>query len=223
MVRTPSFRTRTLRTSAGAERLLVELDGPDLRWFEAVVRPAVPAVERSLAPGVLANRVGPRGPVPIGPARARWDRTLAAAASRPGLVVVRSDVRRCYASITATAVEAGLRRAGVGRERADVSSFLDGLRRAGIEGLPVGPGPSAVLANAVLAIADDAVRAEGVAHLRWVDDVALIGDRRAVHRAFAAWRAALAELGMAVHDGKTGPWRATFSGGPSSACHDAAP
>ena len=204
MVRTPSFRVRTLRTPVGAERLLVELDGPDLRRYEAVVRPAVPAVERSLAPGVLANRLGPRGQVPIGPARGRWDRTLAAAASRPGLVVVRSDVRRCYASIAATAVEAGLRRAGVGGEaRAGVSSFLDGLRRAGIDGLPVGPTPSAVLANAVLAIGDDAVRAERVAHLRWVDDVAFIGDRRAVHRALAAWRGALAELGMAVHDGKT--------------------
>jgi hypothetical protein len=80
-----------------------------------------------------------------------------------------------------------------------------------------------MLANAVLAIADDAVRAEGVAHLRWVDDVAFIGDRRAVRRAFVAWRGALADLGLAVHDGKTGPWRVTFSGGPSSACHDAAP
>jgi hypothetical protein len=55
-----------------------------------------------------------------------------------------------------------------------VSRFLRGLTRYGLLGLPVGPDGSAVLANAVLVRVDLALRAAGVDHLRWVDDVVAV-------------------------------------------------
>ena len=72
------------------------------------------------------------------------------------------------------------------------------------EGLPVGPIASAVLADAVLAAGDDAIRVTGTAHVRWVDDVAIFApDARTRAVAFEALRRAWASLGLQLHDGKT--------------------
>jgi hypothetical protein len=123
-------------------------------------------------------------------------------ADRPG-VVITSDVRRCYRSIGPTAVERGLRRAGVDAgTRHSIARLLGAFRGAGIEGLPVGPWPSGVLANAVLAVADDAVAAEGATIARWVDDVVIAGGPNEVARAGAAWLRALHDLGLLEHEGK---------------------
>jgi len=218
-VRSPE--TRVITTPSGARRLIVDLDERDLARYASVVANVARHVERSLGDGVLAHRTGPRGPAPIAPGWARWRRCLAAATHHPDLVVLRSDVRRCYRSIGPDAVAAGLRRAGAGAAaRSDVDETLARFRAAGIDGLPIGPAPSAIVANAVLAVADDAIRAEGVLHLRWVDDVALVGDHRAVARAFRAWRAAIVDLGLRVHDDKTSIVRAGHtpaSVGPSLA------
>src|SRR4029450_374898 len=85
-----------------------------------------------------------------------------------------ADVRRCYASMSPSIVGDALDRAGI-PTACEVAGFLAGLERIGVEGLPVGPDASAVLANAVLAQVDRLLREAGIEHLRWVDDVVLWG------------------------------------------------
>jgi hypothetical protein len=93
-----------------------------------------------------------------------------------------------------------LRRAGIPTAH-EVHGFLSGLERVGVEGLPVGPDASAVLANAVLAQVDRRLRDAGVEHLRWVDDVVLSGvDVRA---ALTVFRTALASIGLRANETKT--------------------
>jgi hypothetical protein len=72
-----------------------------------------------------------------------------------------------------------------------------------VRGLPIGPEPSAVLANAVLAEMDGAIRRAGARHLRWVDDVFLWGTRADVRRALGALDDALSRAGLALHPEKT--------------------
>jgi len=108
-----------------------------------------------------------------------------------------SDVRDCYPSMGERALEA------LGCSGA-LASFLRALEEAGVRGLPVGPDPSAILANGVLAHADRAAAAAGCRPIRWVDDVVLVAaGRRPAIRAFDAWRRGLAELGLEAHDGKS--------------------
>jgi hypothetical protein len=138
---------------------------------------------------------------PWWPARRAWRRAVSSALRDPGVVVV-SDVRDCYGSIGSVAVRAGLARAGSSCPD-ELETFL---RTLPAPGLPVGPDPSAVLANAVLAIADDAAARAGAAVVRWVDDVVLAGgDRCSVVAAFDAWSSALAAVGLAPNEAKTRP------------------
>jgi hypothetical protein len=111
--------------------------------------------------------------------------------------VIVSDVRDCYPSVRERALEAVAC-------SDQLRAFLRGMVDAGVHGIPVGPDPSAILANGVLANADRAAAAAGCRPIRWVDDVVLVAaGRRPVIRAFDAWRRALAELGLEAHDGKT--------------------
>jgi hypothetical protein len=211
--RPPSLRP--IVAPSGVSRLLVDLGPEDLRRYRSLVAAAAPRIERRLAAGVLAGRVGPGK---HRHARAVWDRTVAGLRVGPDRSALRADVRRCYRSIGPGAVEAGLRRAGVDDAvRDEIAAFLRAIRNAGVQGLPVGPSPSLVLANAVLAIADDAVRREGVGYLRWVDDVVLIGEAARVGRAAAAWRGALQELGLDEHPGKHVEVRGALVGQTASA------
>ena len=71
-------------------------------------------------------------------------------------------------------------------------------------GLPVGPLPSAVVANAVLAVVDREIASAGWRHVRWVDDVwASARDRRHAERALHGLRLALAAEGLELNEAKT--------------------
>jgi hypothetical protein len=165
----------------------------------------VPAVERGLAVGVMGNRArtGTRGVdlQPWASARRRFQRevALAAASSRAAFV---GDVLECYASIRPSAVERSL--SDLGAPPGDVARVCDllrGFEERGLPGLPVGPAPSAVLANAVLAPVDRALReAAGGPVFRWVDDVvAFTSSRAGAERAAGAFHRALEELGLEAH------------------------
>src|SRR5438128_9048216 len=108
---------------------------------------------------------------PWGPAWRAFVRTRASLARRGGWMV-RADVRECYPSIRPLVVERTLLRLGC---RADavrtLRAWLERLEEHGARGLPIGPDPSAILANAVLAPADRAFREGSSPHVRWVDDV----------------------------------------------------
>ena len=144
-------------------------DRDDLRWHALGGRVAA-AIERSVSPRALANRVagGGRGWMlePVGPALRRAQR---AAAGWGRTILVRTDVAAFYPSVRPGIVFRALRAAGA--ERADASEaaeLLDGWGSDGYDGLPIGPPASAVVANAVLHPVDRAL--QGETYLRWVDD-----------------------------------------------------
>ena len=124
--------------------------------------------------------------------------------------IVVSDVAACYPSIGETAIRAAARRSG-----GDPSALLTALaryREAGGDGIPIGPRRRRPIAEAVLALADERARIAGRLPVRWVDDVVFVGDPEAVHRAWRAWAAALAELGLREHEGKRSTSLSTLAG-----------
>lgn len=86
--------------------------------------------------------------------------------------LVFADVAACYPSIAAEQVRGALEALGCSTAE-EIEAFLHRTAASGIPGLPVGPDPSAVLANAVLAHVDRALVGRGLRHLRWVDDVVI--------------------------------------------------
>lgn len=203
MTRNPASRDRVEAHAkpSGDVRWIIHLAPDRDRLYRRLVAPLVPRIERSLGPGVIANRAPDANGSLVPPriARGRW-RTALARAIAPGACAILSDVRDCYGSIGLPAVRAGLARAGAACPD-ELEAFL---RAMALPGLPVGPEPSAILANAVLAIADDDVAAAGVVIVRWVDDVVIAGaDRAGALAGFEAWRSALAALGLVPNEAKT--------------------
>jgi hypothetical protein len=138
--------------------------------------------------------------VPWGPARAAWRRTLRTVVreAAPGTAFAVADVRDCYGSISPDTLAALL-----GPEAAHAVAFLRRLHDQGVRGLPIGPEPSAILANAVLSEADRAIRGTGARHLRWVDDLVLWGRRTDVRHALGALHGVAVRMGLELHETKT--------------------
>jgi hypothetical protein len=188
----------------GGTRWLTELDPAGRADYRDAVRPLAGRIERSLGPEVLAIRAAPRGGAwslaPWAPARASWRRrvrrVIRTAAS--GTTFAVADVHDCYGSISPETIAALL-----GPEAAHAIALLRRFREGGVRGLPVGPEPSAILANAVLGQLDEAIRPHGTPHLRWVDDVVLWGPAGDVGTAMAALTAAAAGVGLRLHPRKT--------------------
>jgi hypothetical protein len=193
-------RAEVVCKPGGGARRLIRLDPVDADTYRRLVARVAPAIERSLGPRVVANRV-------IGPdlrledwraAHRRWRRAVGRGAG----LRLRLDVADCYASIRPHTVTAAL--AALGVEGDALVRFLHELAEHGVAGLPVGPEPSAVLANAVLHRLDLAIASTGVPHVRWVDDVVAVADgRRHARRALDAARRSLDELGLRPNAGKT--------------------
>jgi hypothetical protein len=185
-------------TSSGGERRIARLDPRDDATYRRLVAPLVPAIERSLGPGVFATRTvdGRTGPWPR--QRRAWRRaTRSAIARMDDVAVIVSDVRDCYGSM-------GERALTPLSPDPELTAFLRSLTEAGVRGLPVGPDPSAILANGILAIADHEAAEAGCPPIRWVDDVIFVAvGRRSAQRAFDGWRRGLERLGLQAHDGKT--------------------
>lgn len=203
-----AIRSQVIAKPGGGTRMLTHLGERDRRLFDRAVAAIVPAVERGLANGVMANRARTSAPGvelrPWASARRRFRREVDAAARSSRAVFV-GDVVECYASIQTLAVERAL--ADLGAEGDDVARVCDLLRsfeERGVRGLPVGPAPSAVLANAVLAPVDRALReaADGPV-FRWVDDVvAFASGRRAAERIAGVFHRTLEDAGLLAHPTK---------------------
>ena len=194
-------------TPGGVRRVLTILDPRDEARYRSVVERVTGVVERALGPEVLANRASPGLGLALRPWRPAWRRLLLErrALSARGPVLLHTDVRRCYPSIGGSAVHGALRRLGAGRDDARVvAQEVDRFQAGGVPGLPIGPDPSAVLANAVLVDADLALQQSGCHHVRWVDDVwASARTRGHAERALAMLRAALERIGLEVNEEKT--------------------
>ncbi len=183
---------------------MTRLDPAGDAEYRQAVAPLAGRIERALGPEVFAIRTRPtRGGWRLAswePARAAWRRTLREiidGAPRDTQFAV-TDVRDCYGSIAPETIASLL-----GPEAAQAVAFLDRLQERGVRGLPIGPDASAVLANAVLAEMDRAVRSSGARHLRWVDDLVLWGSRADVGRALIALEQVADAMGLALHERKT--------------------
>jgi hypothetical protein len=197
-------------TGSGVRRLTI-LDGPMSARYAAVVAAVAPAIEAGLGGEVVANRVAEAAVRPPllrlelwRQARIRFSIAASALSPTAGAMLV-ADVRSFYPSIGDAVIRRALEGMGCsGSDVRAVSAFLRGLHPSGVTGLPVGPEPSAVLANAVLAEADDAVRRSGARHVRWVDDFWIFAaNRDCASAAAAALRGALGSAGLALSAAKT--------------------
>lgn len=170
---------------------------------------AAPCVETALGEGVVANRASEWSVEPPNLTLRPWRverrafgnalRRLARA--HPTLVF--ADVADCFGSIGPQLVRASLDAVGA-HGACEVERFLSGLGGAGIRGLPVGPEPSALFANAVLRYVDSALESEGIAHLRWVDDMVLgVAGPAEAERGLALIRGALERIGLRANERKT--------------------
>lgn len=191
--------------------MLTRLDAGDDARFGRAVGWVLPEIERSLGPGVVANRaiLGPdRAPLvrPFPSARAEFRRRLVAMLSteRRATVVV-TDVRDCYPSMRPERVVARLREVGCqARELDEVRAWLVWFAERDIAGLPIGPAGSAILANVALGVGDEAARDAGLRFVRWVDDFVFVArSRRHAIAGLDAVRQALARSGLELHDAKT--------------------
>jgi hypothetical protein len=165
---------------------------------------------------MVARHVGdPNRGTSVHERRRRWDARIRRHLAS-GAWLFRSDVSDCYPSIGSDAVLAGLRGSGRGYD-GELEGFLHTVIAEGTSGLPVGPQPSASLADAVLRIGDHAARGAGSEVMRWVDDVVFVAPkRRTAVASFDAWRAALSELGLEPHGGKTGWLESASTAAPSA-------
>jgi Reverse transcriptase (RNA-dependent DNA polymerase) len=194
----------------GDMRRLVVLTPPDQLAFTRSVARAIPAIQRVSDGASHANRIvawdPARGPLlePWTRARARWRRDVRHLGNDRRFVAV-TDARACYASISPIVVTRRLIALGAPETCVDeIASWLCAFGDAGVEGLPVGPVVSALLADAVLSAGDDAIRGAGAAHVRWVDDVAIFApDARTRTDALRALRRSWSSFGLELHDGKT--------------------
>jgi hypothetical protein len=198
-------RFEAIPKPSGGLRWLTRLDRAGLARYEAAVGPLVGRIERTLGPevhAIHARRSGSGwGVVPWRPARRAWRRALRSAVggAGPGTAFATADIRDCYGSISP-----GTIRAILGPDADGLARLLASFAEAGVRGLPIGPDPSAFLANAVLARLDETLRRAGVEHVRWVDDVIAWGDAGDVRRALDHLAASAAALGLELHDRKTG-------------------
>lgn len=179
--------------------------------YTALVSAVAHRIEGGLSHSVAANRVAVASIDP--PAlvlrsfrdeRVAFGRRLARLARRTPCVLF-ADVRECYRSIEPDVVASKLRALDCDGASADgIVAFLHGLQDRGLEGLPVGPTPSAVLANAVLAEVDRALERLGIHYLRWVDDLVIGVDGCSMATTvLEVTREALARLGLHLNEAKT--------------------
>jgi hypothetical protein len=188
----------------GGLRWLTRLDPAGEEEYRDAVGPLAGRIERALGPEVFALHARPASGlwrlVPWEPARAAWREALRRVVREApsGTAFAVADVRDCYGSISPETIAALL-----GPEAAHAIAFLHRLHDRGVRGLPIGPEPSAILANAVLSEMDRTVQQAGAQHLRWVDDLVLWGSRTDIGRALAALDDVAARMGLELHPTKT--------------------
>ncbi|HWL91381.1 MAG TPA: RNA-directed DNA polymerase [Actinomycetota bacterium] len=197
-------RSEPIPKPGGGLRWITRLDPAGDAEYRQAVSPLAGRIEGALGPEVFAIRTRPAPggwrPAPWAPARAAWRKALRHAIDEPtrGTAFAVADVRDCYGSISPETVDALL-----GPEAAHAVAFLRRLRERGVRGLPIGPYPSAIVANAVLREMDRAIRGTGARHARWVDDVFLWGTHDEVRRALVALGESANAWGLALHERKT--------------------
>lgn len=212
MLERPSGPVRLVpEPKPGGVRWLTRLDPPTAERYARVVAPLVPAIESALPPNVVAHRVAEVRERPPAirleawaDARGRFRVLVEELAAAAGAALV-TDVRDFYGSVSPPVLARALE--GIGCGPRDVRRAVDVVRRMsgqGVRGLPIGPEPSAVLANAVLLAVDRELASAGFRHVRWVDDLVVFApDARSAGAALVVLTPALARLGLRSAPEKT--------------------
>jgi reverse transcriptase-like protein len=193
----PSVRSARVPKPGGGMRRITVLGAGDATTYARAVAAVTPAIERRLGPEIFANRApGGTSLEPWRVARRRWARSAARLIDVGPVMTL--DVVACYDSITARTIEYALERLRItGPAAEEIGRILRAFGDAGVPGIPIGPEPSAILANAVLAHVDEGLRADRVPFVRWVDDILVAAtNERTLDRAERTVEQALAELGL---------------------------
>ena len=158
----------TVARPDGGERRITRLASGPAHRYAALVAASTPAIERALGDEVVANRAMGRGRrhttslEPWRGARVEWRRRIGEMADGATPVVLVCDVANCYGDLDAGVVMQRLRAAGGAAPTLDpLERCLRRMAERGTPGLPVGPAPSALLANVALANVDAHLRAAG--------------------------------------------------------------
>jgi hypothetical protein len=200
-----------IRKANGGVRLIAHLSSSDVRAYHASVAPLVSRIERALGARSIANRTRGRSSdrpiVALEPwriPRRRFHRVAASLAAHSAAAAI-ADVHECYGSIRDDVLERRLRGLGASpREIRPLRRVLDRLHEQGIRGLPIGPEPSAALANAVLGRIDRALEEARVRHVRWVDDVWMFArDERSAASAMRVLEDSLSAIALSPAPEKT--------------------
>ena len=182
---------------SGRERLLVRLEPSTAARYARAARLAIPRPPS--APRSYGSARRPELRPRFAAERRAWRGALLEVAN-PDAVAVLGDVAACFPSIGERALRAAAHASG-----GDAAPLIAVLRQiwVGARGdCRSGPPRRPYLADAVLSLADVEAERAGVMPVRWVDDVAFIGDREAVRRSARAWAAALRELDLREHEAK---------------------
>ncbi len=205
--RSPVAGLRRVPRKTGGERLLVTLTAGASRRYAAATLRAAGRAERRLGSEVVANRLDTCGRLePWRRAHARWRGDLGAAVEDGYAgAAFTGDVRDCYGAITPAMVDRSLAASGADADAVrEILGLLEACAEQGVRGLPAGPDASGVLANLVLSGVDDRLRATGLPHRRWVDDVVVFAPgRRGAVTALDAFRRALDAVGLEPNPRKT--------------------
>ena len=203
-------RLEPIAKPGGGVRWLARLDPADERDYRSLVARVTPRIERALGREVVANRAQGRGSFrtvslePWASARRAYRRSLRALLTPGPSALLVADVRECFGSIDPSATATVLAELASDDGAREIVRLLEWFAEDGVPGLPIGPEPSAILANVVLARADRALRIAGVTHVRWVDDiVGAARDASHARRALSSLRAALASQGLCLQEAKT--------------------
>ena len=158
--------------------ILSEPDGAEWHRLAGIVARSAAS---QVGPGVVAPRAKATASgwemAPLAPAL-RAARRAARVVASAAPVVVRTDIRAFYPSVSPATIHGAL--APADRSAATrAAEMLDAWGSEGYAGLPIGPPASAVVADVVLRRADLAL---GAPFLRWVDDylIACRSERHAV-------------------------------------------
>jgi CRISPR-associated protein Cas1 len=179
VLRVPSLADRVVETAL--VRVLSEVVDPLLSPFAIAYRPGVSTVDAA----VLAGSLHVEG--------FSW--------------VVRADILSCFDSIPHAVVLDGLARQGVDEQTirivAGLLARMDTSGHRGV-GLPQGAPASPLLANIALDVVDTALASEGLAMIRYADDV-LIGahTRQEASSHVLRVQAQLAQVGLCLNEDKT--------------------
>ncbi|MGH8775033.1 MAG: RNA-directed DNA polymerase [Jiangellaceae bacterium] len=174
------------------------LSGSALAALREAVQPLRQVSESILDPAVCGYRRGAEGSTTYSDEYRRF-RSFADALSASISFVVIADVRNFFDSVDTLTLRRSFEDR-LGGSWGALHNLLESLRSLGVKGLPAGYGDARLIANAVLAVVDEAI---GVPFTRWVDDYRLFASSLSeADAAVDSLRESLSGIGLSLNEAK---------------------